>query len=410
MTLNIEKPPDMTSGKPIVAIVGRQNVGKSTLLNRLTGRRIAIVEDLPGTTRDRLKADAESHGREFTVVDTGGLETTPGASFGHEINRQIDMAIHEADVILFMVDAQDGLLPTDSDVATLLRPVKKPVLLVVNKADTEKFELNAAEFYKLGLGEPIPISAYHGRGINDLLDAIIGVLPEPSAAVSKYGETPKLAIVGKPNVGKSALLNTLLGEERVVVSPIPGTTRDAIDTSIDFEGRHVILIDTAGIKKRGRVGTGVDRYSVDRSLKAIDRADIALLVLDANEPVTEQDLHIAGFVQQAYKGIVFVINKLDLVADLDKEGMARLIHSRFKFFSHAPVVYTSAKTGYGTKDVIPQAFNVFRERQKRIPTAELNSAINQAIAQHMPPSRGADSSNSCMPPRRKSTLLQSFSL
>ncbi len=388
MTLNTGKEAPVSTHKPVVAIVGRQNVGKSTLLNRLAGKRVAIVEDLPGTTRDRLKADAESHGREFTVVDTGGLETNPAATFSQEINRQIEMAINEADVILFVVDAQAGLLPTDSDVAALLRPAKKPILLVANKADTDKLEQNTAEFYNLGLGDPIAVSAYHGRGINELLDALVAVLPASSAAGAEAKETPRLAIVGKPNVGKSALLNALLGEERVVVSPIPGTTRDAIDTSLDFEGRHVILIDTAGIKKRGRVGTGVDRYSVDRSLKAIERADVALLVLDAAEPLTEQDLHIGGFVQQAYKGIVFVINKMDLVQGSKKEEIARSVHGRFKFFSHAPVVYTSTITGQGIKDVIPQALQVFRERQKRIPTAELNSALNQAIAQHMPPSRG----------------------
>jgi GTP-binding protein len=388
MTLNVTNPAPTPARKSMVAIVGRQNVGKSTLLNRLAGRRLAIVEDLPGTTRDRLKADAEIYGREFTVVDTGGLETRHDATFGSEINRQIDLAINEADVILFVVDAGDGLLPLDTEVAALLRPVKKPVLLVVNKADNELLAQNAAEFYRLGLGDPIAVSAYHGRGINGLLDAIIAVLPQTTTVGLKSEGAPRLAIVGRPNVGKSALLNSLLGEERVVVSPIPGTTRDAIDTTLDFGGRHVILIDTAGIKKRGRIGTGIDRFSVDRSLKAIERSDIALLVLDATDAVTEQDLHIAGFVQQAYKGIVIVINKQDLVKDLNKNGLIRLVKGRLKFFSHAPVVLTSAVTGEGVKGIVPQALNVFQERQKRIPTAELNSAVNQAVAQHMPPSRG----------------------
>ena len=377
--------PQVVRRKPIVAIIGRQNVGKSTLFNRLTGRRLAIVEDLPGTTRDRLKAEVESLGREFTLTDTGGLELTPEATLAQEINGQITLAITEADIILFIVDAQNGLLPIDTEVASILRPTKKPVLLVVNKADNEKLAQNAAEFYRLGLGDPITVSAYHGRGIGDLLDAIVALLPEVTPDAPMIQDTPQLAIIGRPNVGKSALLNALLGEERVVVSPLPGTTRDAIDTPLDFEGRHVILIDTAGIKKRGRVGIGVDRYSVERSLRAIARADVALLVLDATEPVTEQDLHIAGYIQQAYRGAIIVINKQDLVADLQKEELTQFVHNRFKFFSHSPVVYTSAATGQGVAEIIPSALKVFAERTKRVPTAKLNSVINQTTARHMPP-------------------------
>ena len=377
-----------TPHKPIVAIVGRQNVGKSALLNRLTGKRLAIVEDLPGTTRDRLKAEAESLGREFTLIDTGGLELVPGATLAQEINHQINLAITEADVILFVVDAQSGLLPIDADVSALLRPIKKPILLVANKSDTDKMAQNAAEFYRLGLGDPIAVSAYHGRGISSLQDAIVAVLPEATPIAPEVHETPHLTIIGRPNVGKSALLNALLGEERVVVSPLPGTTRDAIDTLLDFEGQPVMLIDTAGIKKRGRIGSGVDRYSVERSFRAIARSDVALLVLDVTEPVTEQDLHIAGYVQQAYKGVVIVINKQDLVTELNKEELTRFVHSRLKFFSHAPVVYTSAVTKQGIAEIIPSALKVFAECRKRVPTAKLNSAISQATARHMPPTRG----------------------
>jgi len=386
---NTETPPTQpTPGrKPIVAIVGCQNVGKSTLINRLTGQRLAIVEDLPGTTRDRLKVEAEILGREFTLIDTGGLELAPQATLAQEINRQVAMAIAEADVIIFVVDAQSGLLTIDTEMATLLRPVKKPVLLVANKADTAKFAQNAAEFYRLGLGDPIAISAYHGRGVSDLQDALLAVLPEAPEISTKPRNIPQLAIVGRPNVGKSALLNALLGEERVVVSSIPGTTRDAIDTPLNFNGQPVVLIDTAGIKKRGRVGVGVDRYSVERSLRAISRADVALLVLDATEPVTEQDLHIAGFVQQAYKGAVIVVNKQDLVEDLQKEELTQFIHSRLKFFSHSPIVFTSAATGQGVADVITPALAVFAQRNQRIPTAELNSIISQATARHSPPTK-----------------------
>ena len=373
--------------KPIVAIVGCQNVGKSTLINRLAGRRLAIVEDFPGTTRDRLKVDVESLGREFTLIDTGGLEPASGTTLSHKINSQISLAISEADVILFVVDAKLGLLPIDTDVAALLRPVDKPVLLVANKADTDKFAQNAAEFYRLGLGDPIAISAYHGRGVSDLVDAIVAILPENISTAPNAQGTPQLAIVGRPNVGKSALLNTLLGEERVVVSSMPGTTRDAIDTSLDIDGQRVTLIDTAGIKKRGQIGTGIDRYSVERSFRAIARADVALLVLDASEPATEQDLHIAGYIQQACKGLVFVVNKLDLVTDLQKEEFTQFLHSRFKFFIHAPVIYTSAMTGQGVTEIIPPALEVFAQRHQRVPTAELNSTIRQVTARHMPPSK-----------------------
>lgn len=379
--------PSAIPHKPVVAIVGCQNVGKSTLLNRLTGRRLAIVEDLPGTTRDRLKVDVESFGREFTLIDTGGLELTAGATFAQEINRQITLAIAEADVILFVVNAKDGLLPTDTDVAALLRPVDKPVLLVANKADTNKLAQGASEFYRLGLGDPIIISAYHERGISDLLDAIVAALPEAAPATPAPQEIPQLAIIGRPNVGKSALLNALLGEERVVVSPISGTTRDAIDTSLDFEGKPITLIDTAGIKKRGRVGIGVDRYSVERSLRAIERSDVTLLVLDATEPITEQDLHIAGYVQQACKGLVVVINKQDLVADLDKEELAKFVRGRLKFLSHSPIVFTSATTGQGVTGILPPALEIFAKRHHRVPTAELNSIIRQATARHMPPAK-----------------------
>jgi GTPase len=377
---------------PLVAIVGRQNVGKSTLLNRLTGRRLAIVEDLPGTTRDRLQAEAEWEGHRFNVVDTGGLELLPGATFGAEINQQIKMAIDEADVILFVVDVAEGLMPADAEVAKLLRPAGKPVLLVANKADNQQLRMNVAEFYKLGLDEPFALSAYHGRGISELLDAIMAHLPKGEKAAPSNlpaaGTTPRLAIVGRPNVGKSALLNAMLGEERVIVSAVPGTTRDAIDTQLDFGGRSVILIDTAGIKRRGRQGQGVDKYSVERSMRAIERADVALLVLDASELVTAQDLHIAGYIQDALKGIVIVVNKWDLAVEATTEDYNRAIRARLKFFGHAPVVYTSATEGTGVAEVLPLALKVYEERLRRIPTAELNSVVQQVISQHTPPHKG----------------------
>jgi GTP-binding protein len=373
----------------LIAIVGRQNVGKSTLLNRLAGRRIAIVEDLPGTTRDRLTADVSWMGHEFTLIDTGGVESKGSSKFSDDINRQVDIAINEAALILFLVDTKDGILPSDQDIAARLRSVKERVLLIANKADNNKADLLSAELHRFGLGEPITISAYHGRGINDLLDAILARLPQSSAVtITPPADGLKIAIVGRPNVGKSMILNQLLGEERVIVSDIPGTTRDAIDTALNFEGQHITLIDTAGIKRRGRQGEGADKYSVIRSLEAIDRADVTLLVLDASELVTAQDLHIAGYLQQVFKGVLILVNKWDLAKSLDKNEVTRCIRANFKFLRHAPILYTSAQNGSGISDVIPQALNIYHERLKRIGTGELNSTVQQVLAKHTPPHKG----------------------
>jgi GTP-binding protein len=376
--------------KPLVAIVGRQNVGKSTLLNRLAGRRIAIVEDLPGTTRDRLTADATWLDRDFTVIDTGGVEVSGSSSFSSEINRQVKIAIGEADAILFLVDARDGMLPGDEELAALLRPVKDRVILVVNKTDNDKLEMAVPEFFRMGLGEPVSISAYHGRGINDLMDELMKHLPQMPDLPDDVepSDVLKIALVGRPNVGKSMILNRLLGQERVIVSSIPGTTRDAIDTTLDFEGQSVILIDTAGIKRRGRQGGGVDKYSVIRSLEAIDRSDIAILVLDAGELVTAQDLHVAGYIQQAFKGVIIVVNKWDLSGNLDKNEVARCLRSNFKFMRYANILYTSALEGSGMSEILPQAIQVYHERLKRIGTAELNSTVQQVLAAHTPPHKG----------------------
>jgi GTP-binding protein len=378
---------EVAVGKPIVAIVGRKNVGKSTLLNRLVGKRIAIVEDLPGTTRDRIFANISQSGAEFTLVDTGGLEPEPDSSMAQGVNEQVTAAIDEADIIIFLVDVKDGVTNTDLEIADLLRLSQKPILLVANKADNERLETEAAEFFNLGLGEPIPVSAYHGRGIFELLDKIISLLPTTPPATASP-EVMKLAIVGRPNVGKSMLLNAILGKERAIVDKIPGTTRDAIDTPLDFEGQNMLIIDTAGIRRRGRVGAGIEQYSVIRALKAIDRADIALLVLDATELVTAQDMHIAGYIQQASKGIIIIVNKWDLAVGLNKTECSKYIKDRFKFLAYAPLMYISAKLGQGVDKVIPQAFKVYQERLKRITTAEVNSVIQQAVAAHIPPRSG----------------------
>jgi GTP-binding protein len=370
--------------RPIVAIVGRPNTGKSTLLNRMVGKPQAIVEDLPGTTRDRNMADVTWQGIEFTVVDTGGLELLPVTTIARGVKAQVETAIEEARVILLLVDAKDGVTPSDLEIADRLRKVGKPLIVVANKADNTRLETEALEFYELGLGEPFAVSAHHGRGVAELLDRITELLPYASPA----GEAPeaiKVAIAGRPNVGKSMLLNTLVGEDRAIVDEMPGTTRDAVDTMLDFQGQNVLLIDTAGIRRRGRVQRGIERYSVARTLRAIDRADVVLLVLDAAEMATAQDAHIAGYIQQAAKGIVIIVNKWDLIENKDEYGWNKTIKGHFKFASFAPILYTSAKSGQGVDRIMPEVCHVYRERLKRLPTSAVNSIVQQAVASHIRP-------------------------
>ena len=374
--------------RPVVAIIGRQNVGKSTLLNRVAGKPVAITEDLPGTTRDRVAASVSWQGAEFTVFDTGGLELKPESTVAQGVREQVAVAMAEANVIVFLVDVRDGVTPFDLEIADIIRRAGKPVLLVANKADNIRLETEAVEFYQLGLGEPLVISAHHGRGTAELLDKLVTLLPAPSS-VEVEPEVIKVAIVGRPNVGKSQLLNTLLGEERVIVDDIPGTTRDAIDTVFDFQGQNVLLIDTAGIRRPGKLGVGVERYSVIRARRAIDRADIALLVVDATEPLAAQDMHIAGYIQRAVKGIVLVINKWDLVTDKNLPEWNEYIRSQLRFMPYAPVLYTSAKFGSGVDKIMPQVHQVYQERHKRLPTALVNSVVQQAVAAHNPPRIGS---------------------
>jgi GTP-binding protein len=370
--------------KSVVAIVGRPNSGKSTLLNRIVGRPQAIIEDMPGTTRDRNLADVSWQGVEFTIVDTGGLEIDPRSPIARGVRAQIESAISEADVIIDLVDVTDGVTPADLEIADMLRRVSKPVVLAANKADNDRLEVEALEFYELGLGEPLAISSHHGRGVAELLDRITALLP--SSPLSEAApEVIKVAIVGRPNVGKSMLLNALVGDARAIVDDTPGTTRDAVDTRFDFQGQSVLFIDTAGIRRRGRVKAGVERYSVIRALRAIDRADIALLVLDATEMATAQDMHIAGHIQQAAKGIIIIVNKWDLIENKDTAGWNKYIKSQFKFASYAPILYTSAMSGQGVGKIMPQVIQVHRERLKRLSTATVNSTIQQAVAVHNRP-------------------------
>ncbi len=377
----------MVLRKPIVAIVGRQNVGKSTLLNRLVGKRIAIVEDLPGTTRDRVVADVSWQGNEFTLVDTGGLEIEPDTTVGQGVREQVEIAAAEADVIVFLVDVRDGVTPSDLEAGDMVRQTGKPVILVANKADNDRLETHAVDFYELGLGDPMAVSAHHGRNTTELLDKISSRLPV-SESPEAESEMMKVAIVGRPNVGKSMLLNSLLGSERAIVDGTPGTTRDAIDTLLDFKGENVLLIDTAGMRRRGRLGTGVERYSVMRALRAIDRADVALLVLDATELPAAQDLHIAGYILQAARGIILVVNKWDLISGGNQAEWDIHIRDQFRFVAYAPILYTSALSGQGVAEVMPLAREVYQERRKRMPTAQVNSVVQQAVAGHSPPRKG----------------------
>jgi GTP-binding protein len=390
--------------KPIVAIVGRPNVGKSTLFNRLIGQPLAIVEDIPGTTRDRLYADTEWNGIPFTLVDTGGLEigvAVPGhphtegkppplsvasPQYVEQIRAQAQVAIAEADAIIFMVDVIDGLVAGDEDVADVLRRSQKPLFLAANKADNQARREAALEFYALGLGDPYPISALHGIGTGDLLDDVVASFPVQEA---EEVEAIRIAIVGRPNVGKSSLLNKLLGQERAIVSEIPGTTRDAIDTYLEWEGMPIVLIDTAGIRRRGRIERGLEQYSVLRALRAIQRADVVLLLVEATEMVTAQDAHIAGYILEAAKSVVVVVNKWDLV-EKDTYTMieyTKHIRADLKFLDYVPVLFISALTGQRVNKVLPTALRIQKERLVRIPTAELNRIMVKAVARHSPPSK-----------------------
>lgn len=396
----------MKKRRPVIALVGRPNVGKSTLFNRLVGERTAIVEDLPGTTRDRLYGESDWNGREFVVIDTGGLEaqstadvraSSPGASplaadsarFVVEIQNQARLAIDEADVIVFVVDGKDGLTAADEDLAELLRQTPKPLVIAVNKAESPERQLNAAEFWALGLGEPVAVSAFHGIGVGDLLDLVVDLFPEGATGEEEEEETIGIALIGRPNVGKSSLLNALIGQDRSIVSHIAGTTRDPIDTEMVYDGRHITLIDTAGIRRRGKVERGIEKYSVLRSMRSIDRADVALLLLDAADGVTAQDAHVAGHVLERHKGVVVVVNKWDVV-EKDTHTMVeytRKVRADLKFLDYVPVLFISALTKQRVSKVLPTALAVADEGVHRLSTSELNRVIQEAYDQTSPPSR-----------------------
>jgi GTP-binding protein len=373
--------------KPLVALVGRPNVGKSTLFNRLIEEPLAIVEDVPGTTRDRIYADAHWGGKTFTLIDTGGLLPQPVDDLVASVREQVQIAIAEAEVIIFLVDVKEGLTANDLEIAQLLRRSNKPVILAVNKADNESRRQEALEFYQLGLAEPYPISALHGTGTGDLLDALLKTLPPQRPEEELEGV--RIAIVGRPNVGKSSLLNAILGQERMIVNEKPGTTRDAVDSFIQWDGQPITLIDTAGIRRRGRIARGIERYSVMRALRAIQRADVALLLIDAAEGVTAQDAHIGGYIVEEAKGVVIAVNKWDLIEKdtYTMEAYTHQIRRVLKFIAYAPLVFVSAITGQRVEKAIDTALRVEQARSYRVPTAQLNRLVQDAVSQHSPPSR-----------------------
>ncbi len=451
-------PSQRLAGLPVVAVVGRPNVGKSTLFNRLVGKRQAIVEDRARTTRDRMYGDTEWNGRRFIIVDTGGLEVDPNDPIELKVQEQARLAISEADVIVFLVDAVTGLTPADREAAELLRRATAPVIVAVNKTDNTQREADAAEFYELGWEETYAISASHGRGTGDLLDAIVWALPpetpeevarkgrekeadewarevaagrlepfvvgeegdeaagdgsgaddedddlgsgdeSPEVAAARWDaemaasdddEPAAIAFVGRPNVGKSSLLNALLGEDRAIVSEVPGTTRDAIDTTLEWGRSEIVLIDTAGIRRRGKVASGpaAERFSTLRSMKAIGRADVAVLVIDAVEGLTAQDAHVAGYVVDEGRGLVVAVNKWDLVAektDRTFDQYVEWIRNEVPFLDFAPIVSISAKTGQRVSKVLELAVDIWGERRKRISTGELNRVLRAATERQVPP-------------------------
>lgn len=437
--------------KSLVALVGRPNVGKSTLFNRLIGERVSVVDEQPGTTRDRIQAPVEWRGTSFTLVDTGGIEpleplrsqdkpvlATASADFVREIREQAEAAIAEAEVIVFTVDAQAGLTAADEAVAEILRKLigqrqregkRVPTILVAaSKAEAQAPRDASVEFYKLGLGEVYPVSGIHGNGTGDLLDAIVAAIP-PQPAAEPPDDSVRIALVGRPNVGKSSLFNRLIGEERVIVSDVPGTTRDAIDTVIEFFDRDALsagseagdessmasqagsstlitLIDTAGIRKRGRIDPGVEKWSVLRAFKAIERSDVALLLLDATQGITAQDEHIAGYILDEHKGVVVLVNKWDLIESAERVARAakpipglglltakmqdflKLVQTRLNFMAYVPVLFVSAKSGFRTEHILPTALRVHEARSMRISTSDLMRIVREASDRHAPPTRG----------------------
>ena len=374
--------------KPLVAIVGRPNVGKSTLFNKISGKRLSIVEDTPGVTRDRIYADASWLDKHFTLIDTGGIEPAGKDEILVQMRRQAELAIEMADVVVLMVNVRDGLTANDQDVASMLLKARKKIVLAVNKVDNigdPPFEFY--EFYNLGLGDPVAISSTHGLGVGDLLDRICSEFPE-DADTSEDEDEIKVAVIGRPNAGKSSLINRILGEERVIVSNVAGTTRDAIDSHYEHNGDKYVFIDTAGMRKRGKIDEVVERYSVVRSLAAVDRSDVCVIMIDASEGLTEQDTKIAGYAHEQGKACILVINKWDIV---DKDGKTMnafkvKVKEHFAYMSYAPILFISAKTGQRVEKLLEEIKEVNVQHKRRVTTGMLNDILNEAMAKQQPPS------------------------
>ncbi|MCX0352927.1 ribosome biogenesis GTPase Der [Clostridium perfringens] len=372
--------------KPIVAMVGRPNVGKSTLFNKLAGKRISIVQDTPGVTRDRVYAESEWLNRKFTMIDTGGIEPESSDIIVKQMRRQAQIAIEMADVIVFVVDGKEGLTAADQEVAQMLRKSKKPVVLVVNKIDRLALEENSYEFYNLGIGDPITISASQGLGLGDMLDEVVKYFNDPSED-EEDDEYIRIAMIGKPNVGKSSLINRLLGEERVIVSNVPGTTRDSIDSYLETEDGKFILVDTAGLRRKSKVKEEIERYSVIRTYAAIEKADVAILVIDAEQGITEQDEKIIGYAHEINKAIMVVVNKWDLIEKDDKtlSNYQKDLQQKLKFMPYAKYLFISALTGQRVHKILSTAKYCYDNYSKRVSTGLLNDVISKAVLMKEPP-------------------------
>ncbi len=378
-----QQPATASASRPLVAIVGRPNVGKSALFNRMVGRRQALVEEASGTTRDRLYGDVIWRGECFRLVDTGGLDPEAEEGYPELIRRQVEVAMVEANVLLFVVDGKVGVTTADEEVAEVLRRAGKPVFLLANKTESEERREAAVQFYELGLGEPILVSALHGIGVDEVLDRVLDALPPAPEEASL--EVPRLAIIGRPNVGKSMLLNAVLGEERVIVSELPGTTRDAIDTPFEFQGRPLVLVDTAGLRRPGSVGRGLEQHAVLRARRALERADTAFVVIDASAGLTAQDLHIVGFAMKARAGLVVVVNKWDLMDGSSAAEFEAAARRRMRFTPWASFRIVSAKEGTGIAPLLEEGLRVYDDRRRRIETGPLNALIQRAVAEQTPP-------------------------
>lgn len=373
--------------KPVVAVVGRPNVGKSTLFNALAGERISIVKDTPGVTRDRIYADVEWLNYTFTLVDTGGIEPDSKDIILSQMREQAEIAIATADVIIFMTDVRQGLVDSDAKVADMLRRSKKPVVLVVNKVDSfEKYGTDVYEFYNLGIGDPMPISAVSKLGIGDMLEEVVKYFPK-SAKEEEEDTRPKVAIIGKPNVGKSSIINRLVGENRVIVSDIAGTTRDAIDTAIKYNGKEYVFIDTAGLRRKNKIKEEIERYSIIRAVTAVEKSDVVIIVIDATEGVTEQDAKIAGIAHERGKGIIIAVNKWDAIEKDDKTIYKHTskIREVLSFMSYAEIMFISAKTGQRLPKLFDLIDTVIENNSMRVATGVLNEIVSEAVAMQQPP-------------------------